>query len=487
MPELSIDEFYKSLPAKKRNYSIASSSGTLNDWLSNFQKEDRLLRGELGIARARCQDLERNNVYIKAFINQLVTNVVGANGIKLNLRIKNDDGSIDKRANEIIEESWERWSKHGICTIDGNLSWVDVQKIALNRTAIDGDTFIMQHKSRDINQWGYGLQLIDGVYIDEKYNDTLQNGNRIIMGVEINSYGRKVAYHVLSGQRQSDFIGAYANDHIRVDADNVFHILRQHTYDQTRAAPWIVASAIELNHLGAYREYELVASRLEAAKHSVIESDYNAEYQGDIKYDGQKYEKMEAGVIQQLQPGQRIKLLDPAHPNKDFDQFNRAILKGAAAGMDSSYHAISRDLSDANFANARTGTLQDRDNYISVQNWYAGIFHSRVYSNWLKMSFLTGQVGGLPFSKFDKFNNPLWQGRRWGWVDPTKDMQAKKLELSMGITSPQRICRENGLDYFDIIDEIKEAQEYAKKAEVTLGEEKNEYEQRSQEDKKIQA
>ena len=45
-------------------------------------------------------------------------------------------------------------------------------------------------------------------------------------------------------------------------------------------------------------------------------------------------------------------------------------------------------------------------------------FHDIVYAKWLEISLLTDQMGGLPPSKFNKWNKPIWRARGWQWIDP---------------------------------------------------------------------
>ena len=49
-----------------------------------------------------------------------------------------------------------------------------------------------------------------------------------------------------------------------------------------------------------------------------------------------------------------------------------------------------------------------------------------------------------------------FHGRRWGWVDPTKEVNAKAEELRLGITSHTRILSELGIDRDELFAEIEQ-------------------------------
>ena len=62
----------------------------------------------------------------------------------------------------------------------------------------------------------------------------------------------------------------------------------------------------------------------------------------------------------------------------------------------------------------------------------------------------------LPAGKLDKFKACNWQGRRWSWVDPLKDINAHKEAVALSVKSRRDICTEMGLDFEDVIAQIEQ-------------------------------
>lgn len=54
------------------------------------------------------------------------------------------------------------------------------------------------------------------------------------------------------------------------------------------------------------------------------------------------------------------------------------------------------------------------------------------------------------------------------WWDPAKEARGQAMGVAMGVTSPQRVCRELGTDFETNIDEIAKAMAYAKERGVDL-------------------
>jgi capsid protein len=96
-----------------------------------------------------------------------------------------------------------------------------------------------------------------------------------------------------------------------------------------------------------------------------------------------------------------------------------------------------------------------------LQNWFADAFMRPVFHGWLTSALTQGAIkfpsgSVLPIQKLDKFAAHAWLGRRWGWVDPLKDIEASRLAIKTGIASPQMVAAQAGVDVEDVIQAIAE-------------------------------
>jgi capsid protein len=104
---------------------------------------------------------------------------------------------------------------------------------------------------------------------------------------------------------------------------------------------------------------------------------------------------------------------------------------------------------------------------MDIQSWFIDAFLEKLYPVWVQMSALSGKVK-VPYEEIDRYIAPEWQPRRWDWVDPLKDVQAKIMELKNGLTTRTRICAEQGIDFEDILEEIKREKQLMDKYGVTI-------------------
>jgi len=179
------------------------------------------------------------------------------------------------------------------------------------------------------------------------------------------------------------------------------------------------------------------------------------------------------GTFETLPPGYKFEGFHPDYPHAQFDAFCKAALRGISSAIGCSYHSLANDLENVNFSSIRAGTLEERDMWMAVQRWLITTLLVPVYEDWLDMALLRGAVllpngSALPLAKKAKFVDHQWQGRRWQWVDPLKDMAANVLAIENGLTSPQQVAAQTGRDIEEVIDDLARFQELLKAKGVTL-------------------
>jgi capsid protein len=87
--------------------------------------------------------------------------------------------------------------------------------------------------------------------------------NEVRLGIEVNKWGRPVAYWVNPGH-PSDFGGSLLREPI--PADQIVHLFDPYRVNQTRGLTWFHAGMMSLKMLNGYMEAEIVAARVGAAK-----------------------------------------------------------------------------------------------------------------------------------------------------------------------------------------------------------------------------
>jgi len=465
----------KVVPLQRRSYAAAQVNRLTEGWQSTSYSANVDIHASLDILRARSRQLARDNDYAKAFLRMVGTHVVGAQGFKLQSRIYDAPGRPDQGANDAVERAWGVWAAPGVCDVSGRHSLRMLCHQAVLAAARDGEVLgVFVRGASSGNPHGIALQLIDVDRLDTAYNRAASGGlNMIRMGIELNEYGRPVAYHLRRRHPGElyDRGGVQQGDNrIRLPAEDVLHCFVADRPEQVRGVPWMHAAMQRLNNLGGYEEAAIVASRVGASKMGFFTSpddgaDLDPAKVADSQDEtGQLYSEADAGTFGTLPSGVGFVPFNPDYPQQMYADFVKATLRGAAAGLGVAYHALGQDLEGVNFSSIRSGTLEERDHWMLLQEWFIESFLERVFREWMTSALAFGQItldngSALPLRSIDKFSAHIFTGRRWEWVDPLKDVEADIAAINAQLKAPQDVAAKYGLDFEDLLIRIRQAQE----------------------------
>jgi lambda family phage portal protein len=445
-----------------------AQGGRLNgDWLMSRLSADQTLRADLQILRNRARDLVMNNSSAAAIPRIFSENVVGKDGIKLQGTIgtvKNGDvlhGTINNR----VEEAWAEWCEAGNCTADGRSSLVDVLTMIAENEPVEGEVLI-RHVRGFNNPWGYAIELIDPDQLDNYYNIYGGPGqNQIRMGVEQDSWGRPLKYHLWT-QHPSEPLGRIRTP---VAANEIEHVYSMRRARQSRGVTWLAPVVFDLKMLGGYREAELVAARAASAKMGFLESTGDSPaLEADVEDGATSIPwQAEPGSIEQLPVGISFKEWDPKHPTNAFEAFDKSNMRSIATACRLSYMSLSGDLQGTSYGSGRIGLLAEQAVFKGLQQRMIRRVLTPIYRAWLKESLLTG---ALTLGSFDpkRFWSVRWNPRSFPWIDPQKDIQTNEKAVGMGIDTLTRLAAEEGREYEDVILEREREIEFAKLHNVPL-------------------
>jgi lambda family phage portal protein len=451
-----------------RSYSGASTGRLFADFVTSSSSADAEIKDNIRILRDRARELARNDSYIARYLNLMVSNVIGKHGVRISSKSRNDNGSLDLAANQLIEKSWKEWQEIGNCTTNGRLSFLDCQKIFIESLCRDGEVLIRKIKAPD-SPFGFQLQFLEADHLDENKNETLKSGNKIKMGVEVDKYDKPIAYWLFK-DHPYDRTYASMTEHIRVPADQIIHAYLPARAEQTRGVSLVATAMANVKMLNGYLEAEIVAARVGASKMGFFTSPDGDGYVGDGEYEDTFNPTMnaQAGVFESLPAGVNFTTFDPTHPTSAFDSFTTSVLRSIASGLNISYHSLSNDLTSVNYSSIRQGALEDRSMYQIYQQFVIEHFVNPVFQSWLEMSISTGYIN-LPIAKFDKFAKSVnYIPRSFAWIDPLKEMQANVIGLQNGTLTYADISASYGRDTEELFEQHQKEIELAKQYGIEL-------------------
>lgn len=439
----------------RRSYAVAQVSRLTADWPVTISSANAEIQTSLIAVRSRNRQLERDNDYFRRMLRLVENNVVGHAGVKLQMKVKDSNGKLDKDANTAIETAWKDYLKPKNCTVMRNMSGVDLERLVVRRMGPDGGLIIRKRRGFD-NKFRFAVEPLELDRLNFlNFGRNPKNGNQIQFGIEFDPFNAPVAYWILAEHPGDVFsnhkLGGKTYQE-RVPEDEIMFIAGSiERAGQLMPMPLWCSVASRLNMLGRYEEAEQVAARVGACKGGFFTKKTNGEggYPGPVDEQGNKIEDHEPGMMQELPADWDFKEYNPNHPNTAFNDFVKGQIRGASSGSNLSSHAVGNDLSDVNYSSIRAGTLEDREEYKTLQTRVIDYLMDPWFEDWLPFAILSGQID-LPIAKKDKFNAATWCPRRWPWVDPAKDISAAKETIAMRLDSRRSVIEEQGKDMEEV-------------------------------------
>lgn len=477
---LNLTEARHALLKQRRPRASATEAGRLDrrtyDWLFRQFSSNQVVGLDQDRIVARSRELATDDTTMAKYLAAIWKNVFGPDGIRLQSKVMlQRGGRPNVVVNRIVEGAWKEWGKKGNCTLDGRLSWIQLQRLVSRVVPVDGEIFIRKVRASG-HPFGFALQIINSDRVDRTYGRqaplVLGNGNLLFMGIETEANtGRVVAYHIFKNHPAEH--GSSPQERVRVPASEIIHIFLPTFDNQWRGMPWAMPAMWRMNMLKGYQESELTAARVGASTMGFITKnlDPDPQYPGEgagLDSNGGQDLAMEPGSFGFLAPGENVAQFSPQHPTTAFPSFVKEAKLDIAAGLDAAYMTLSGDVGSANYSSARVGLLDERATWEGLQGFFIEELCQPIFTAWIEMAFLTFLRSALPGGDWRSYDQAEWHPRAFPWVDPLKDAEAEIAKWSNKMTTLHRILAEQGYDFEETLAEWADEQKYAKSLGVDL-------------------
>jgi lambda family phage portal protein len=443
----------------RRHFDGGAISRLMMDWIRSPLSADREVEKDLLQLRGRSRDAVRNNPFARRFVRMAQLHIVGPKGIRAR-PANRKAGKPHDNLNDEIARGWREWGKARNASVNGRLSWLDLQHLAVSELYQSGEA-LFQIVLDPAHPFGIALHPIDADRLDERLNQTAAAGrNEIRYGVEVDRNGRALAYHILR-QHPSDTgrIALPGPRHDVIPAEQIIHLMHgAERVDRMRGVPRLAVALRDLRHLDGAQEASLVAMRAAASSVAVVVTkDPNGEVETP---DPNATMEAEPGLWRYLGVNQELQSWDPHAPSDNYADFSKSVLRALASGLGTNYAQLAGDLSDANMSSMRVGRAEEQEGWMAEQEMLIEHFCQPVYDAWLRAAALAGAIA-IPQYDLSRASAVVWQPRRWTSPKPVEDIEADERRVALGVASRSMIAARDGVDLWEVWEQLKEEQEYA--------------------------
>lgn len=416
---------------------LGSLDGKLLISDSSWAPQNNEIRVYLPQLRAISRALSNNDPFAKKYLQMLIDNVIGSGGVYHRSQAVDRTGAqLQDIARKLETDFWAYGCNPKLFDARQQINFVEMQRLIERTRSIDGECFLRYKDGK----W----RIIDAALIDTKMNQDLGNGY-IQMGIEFDSDDIPVAYHVSTLSNKT--IGSYSAvaTKERVPADEIIHYFEPLFYGQVRGIPDLTPVAKLLSDLGKYRDSQLAAKYIQSALMGFVEqtdADFFSDNDEEITIDQKS--KLDPGTINYLAPGQKITPFSSSVKTDDPAYYNQ-IASTIAAGLGVFVNSLTSDCSNVNYSSARFGSLSEWGTVKTRQDRLVMHVLTPIYEFWLRDKLAAGYMG-LRFSDFDGLKQAQWIAKKQVSIDPSKDLDAIKTKLELGLMSKEQAIIELGQD-----------------------------------------
>lgn len=459
-------------------YGAHGASSTLNSmvgWLVNggAAEDDIDLHGSL--LRQRARDLYAGGGLARSGPAALTTSVVGW-GIQPKPKI---DGQLLGMTDAQCDE-WERntlrefklWAENPMCDAERSKDFYTMQQLAFRSELMSGDVFVlfgMKANARTPYQTVIRILEADRISTPDTNGDSesteTEGGGRIVDGVEINSEGEVIRYHIANRhpllENATQTLSWQAIDVFgkETGSPNILHIMTHERPEQRRGIPFCAAQIEQIKQLDRYITSELAANVVSSMLTAFIVSSEDDGKAGmeDAVNDEEKVTEDEykielaPGAIYDLPPGKTVKEINPIRSNSAFESFISTLETIIGASMEIPKEVLTKKY-ESNYTAAR-GALLDFWRTVRVyRTAFNNSFNQPIYEQWLSEAVALGRIDAPGF-----FDDPamrqawcgcIWMGASMGHVDPLKEVNAAEKRIQLNISTEEQEASEyNGNDW----------------------------------------
>lgn len=461
----------KEVATLERMWEAAMTDTQTLGWFGDLGITALSLRTQLWTIRRRCREAAKNDPYVCRALQLYRNNVIGAQGVKLNMDVRRpkdggDGDESDLDASGRLEEAWKLWAESPeYCDIEGRKTLVAFLQAAVREWKLEGEAIIHIAHS-PLNPFGVELKLYRA---DQLAVDIIRQRSgderAILNGVEVDDYGRPVAFWFRTQMGPS---GLFTGEPYIVPARQILHLFDPDEPGQTRGVPIFANVLKDLRIAHGYDLAELIAARIDACRVGTWKNDGGgdtsqiSDYTPGIGYT----DSTEPGEARIAGEGWDFKPDAPSRPNAGYGQFKKDVLRRVASGLSVSYNTLANDLEGVSYSSIRAGTLEDREVYKLMQqsvidNVLRPLFRRR--DGWLDSFLASPMAARFGFTPADADRLRLadnWLPRRWSWVDPHSESMANEIAVAHHWTTNTDIAAESGKDFYSNVDTAKQESDW---------------------------
>lgn len=414
--------------------------------------------------RAQARHMDRNNDIARGIIRTMVNNVVGPNGIGVEPQPRRQDGSIHEEYAAELRRAYRDWCRRP--EVQQRFTFAKAQRMMAKAWVRDGEVF-----SQDLvgpvsglvhgTRVPYSIEMFEADFVPMTH--TVGN---IVQGIERNAWGAPKAYWVHKGHPLESWGAGVSGINLNlkpIEAARVRHLAFLDHIGQMRGVTEFASIIARLEDIKDYEESERIAAKVAAMLTAYVKRTAPDGYDDATanidpatgKAIGRDLAMTPGMIIDSLQVGEEIGLIDSKRPNPNVVTFRQGQLRAAAAGIGASYSSIAKSY-DGTFSAQRQELVEQWINYATLADEFTGQWVQPIYETFVQVANLSGVVRTPKDVLEGTADDALFTAQAMPWIDPYKEAQAWVMLSRAGFASEIEILRKRGVNPRDYLEQVSQ-------------------------------
>ena len=446
----------------------ARNKNSMRGWLASSKSPQEDIDRNIPILRQRSRSLYMSAPLAVSAIKTNRTNIVGE-GLRLKSTI---DAAFLRMTPEAAaewqhntEREFELWAESKFCDSTRVNNFFEIQQVACLGWLMNGDACVLLEYEKPTTAFPYGLRvhLIESDRVSTPhtsgtavnlYATDEKTGNRIFNGVEVTAGGRVVAYHICSTYPNSQLLATKKWERVKAFGDrtgtpNVLMIFEAERAEQYRGVPYLAPVIESLKQLTRYSDAEMMAAVINGFFTVFITSEKGTSEMGftgvvddeDSVSDDEINYEIGPGMVNMLNPGEKIEIADAKRPSSNFDAFTTALAKYIGAALEIPVELLIKNF-NSSYSASRAALLEAWKAFRMKRKWLAADFCQPVYEIFLTEAVASGRIKAPGFfldpAIKKAYCRAQWNGPAPGMIDPVKEATAAEKRIAIGVSTRQR-------------------------------------------------
>lgn len=429
--------------------------------------------------RAIVRNMEQNHDIVRGALRTLVNNVVGPGGIGIEPQPRRKDGTIHTEYAKALRDAYRDWCLTPEVT--HRHTWPKVQRMMAKTWFRDGEAFTqsiignvpsLDHGTRV----PFSLEMFESDLVPMDYTDL---GKGVRQGIQRNTWGRPTGAWVWK-QYPVDLSTTSltrSNDLKFIPWANVLQVATLDRIGQMRGVSEFASVITRLDDIKDIEESERIAAKVAASLTAYVKRNEQNGFQGadttagtDTNGNPNPRElSMAPGlIIDTLQVGEEIGLIDSNRPNPNVVTFRYGQLRAAACGIGISNSSLSKNY-DGNYSAQRQELVEQWIHYAVLTDEFVGQFVQPVWQQFVRAAHLSGVVRMPADLEQYSEDDCLFVGQSMPWIDPLKEAFAWHSLVRDGFASEVEVIRKRGGNPRDVLEQIAAFRKEVSEKELIFG------------------